>query len=116
MQRVERSEEKTFEFPFADCRSYDANGNSNCDDWITRGKYNTRLNEDGNEVLDFAISVIAPDGFQLSSDTSKASIYLSSYEDDEIKLTEFFACRWLPGQTDAECGDYLSFNSLEEWH
>jgi hypothetical protein len=83
---------------------------------MTRGKYNTRLNEDGTEVLDFALSIIAPDGFELSSDTSKALIYLSSYEDTEMSLTEFFACRWLPGQTDAECGDFLSFESIENWH
>jgi hypothetical protein len=64
---------------------------------VTRGKYNTRLTADGSEIFDFSISVIAPDGFQLSSDTSKAGIYFSSYKDEEMQLTELFSCRWLPG-------------------
>ena len=63
MIREERSEELTFEYPFTDCHSEDSAGRPNCGGWSTRGKYNTRLTSDGAEILDFALSVIAPEGF-----------------------------------------------------
>ena len=31
-------------------------------------------------------------------------------------MTEFFSCRWLSGETDAICHDFLSFEPLEMWH